>query len=173
SHAYDGTTAADELHALIAAAHIATPFVYVGHSLGANFAQIYAARYPRDIEALVLIEPGVPADLREDFAGTAADARAMDTHCTAICTAGWVIGALGVSRFVVNHVHTGATNFADHSAEQAQYQASTARTSAAAVTAAYLNALPKIAFEIEAAHTTVPTLVLASSIAPPPDADET
>ena len=63
AHAFDGVTAADELHALLPAAGIARPFVYVGHSLGGNFAQIYAARYPHDVEALILIEPGYPRDL--------------------------------------------------------------------------------------------------------------
>jgi pimeloyl-ACP methyl ester carboxylesterase len=156
-----------------ATAHIKAPFVYVGHSLGANFAQIYAARYPGDVEALVLIEPGVPADLLEDFHGTHADALAMDTRCTAICIVGWIAGELGISRLVVNHIVTGSKGFANAPQAQAQYQASAARASASGVSVAYLNALPRIAVEVMRAKTSAPVLILASAIAPPPDDGET
>ena len=37
---HDGIAAAEELDAIVQAAHIPTPFAYVGHSLGATFAQI-------------------------------------------------------------------------------------------------------------------------------------
>ena len=60
---HDGAAAADELSALVVAAKIPRPFFYVGHSLGANFAEIYYARHPADIAGLVLFEPGDPKDL--------------------------------------------------------------------------------------------------------------
>lgn len=59
----DGMSAASELSKIVAAAGIATPFVYVGHSLGANLAQVFAAQHPNEVEALILIEPGDPKDL--------------------------------------------------------------------------------------------------------------
>jgi pimeloyl-ACP methyl ester carboxylesterase len=75
-NSYDGLAAADELAALVAAGRIQTPFIYVGHSLGANFAQSYYAKYPKSIAALVLLEPGNPKDLLEDFHGSRAEAMA-------------------------------------------------------------------------------------------------
>lgn len=48
---------ADDLHALIAAAHIKTPVVMVGHSLGTNIVRRYADVYPADIAAIVLLDP--------------------------------------------------------------------------------------------------------------------
>jgi pimeloyl-ACP methyl ester carboxylesterase len=174
-HAYDGATAADELYAMTAAAGIATPFVYVGHSLGANFAQICAARYPGDIEALVLIEPGVPTDILEDFHGTRAEALAMPATCGGLCIAGWIAGGLGVSRFVINHVYTGASSFDHQQVAIGQYHASAARAAMPGVSAAYYAALPKIAWQVNdaAPPRTIPVLVLASAIAPPPDGGET
>lgn len=174
AHAYDAVTAADELHALAGAAHIARPFTYVGHSLGANFAQVYAARYPGDVNALVLIEPGVPEDMLEDFHGSRAEALAMPATCDAVCGTAWVMSALGIPRLIVTYVQTGATNLGDAPVALAQYRAGAARTSAAGVSLAYLRALPKIAWQVRDAKLprTVPVLVLASEIAPPPDAGE-
>ncbi|HXC56419.1 MAG TPA: alpha/beta hydrolase [Rhizomicrobium sp.] len=175
AHAYDGVTAADELHALLAPAGIAAPFVYVGHSLGANFAQIYASRYPHDLAALVLIEPGVPADVLEDFHGSRADALALPATCGGLCIAGWIAGALGVTRFVVNHVHTGTASFDGDQAAIARYRADAARTAMAGASAAYYAALPKIMVQVEDAGRPgpLPVLVFASAIAPPPDDGDT
>src|SRR5262245_14170105 len=52
-------TAADsvaDLHALVAAAGIATPFVIVGHSYGGLVIRLYAMTYPRDVDGMVLID---------------------------------------------------------------------------------------------------------------------
>ena len=50
------TEAADELHALVHAAGIETPFVLAAHSLGGAIARLYASAYPEDVSGLVLIE---------------------------------------------------------------------------------------------------------------------
>ena len=47
----------DELKNLLEAAAIPGPYVLVGHSLGALNLQIFAARYPEDVAALVLLDP--------------------------------------------------------------------------------------------------------------------
>lgn len=47
----------EELHALLANAREEGPFVLAGHSLGAAFARVYAARYPEETAALVEIDP--------------------------------------------------------------------------------------------------------------------
>jgi len=53
----DIAASADDLHALIKAAHIATPVVLVGHSLGTNIVRRYADTHASDVAALVLLDP--------------------------------------------------------------------------------------------------------------------
>src|SRR5262245_31841292 len=45
-----------DLHALVAAAGIATPFVIVGHSYGGLVVRLYAMTYPGDVDGMVLID---------------------------------------------------------------------------------------------------------------------
>ncbi|HEY4943873.1 MAG TPA: alpha/beta hydrolase [Rhizomicrobium sp.] len=175
AHAYDGVTAADELHALLPAAGISTPFVYVGHSLGANFAEIYGARYPRDVEALVLIEPGAPSDLLGNFDPISRPAAlAMPATCGAACTAAWAAGYLGVPRFIVHFIFTGAGSMGGDPDTLARYHAGASRSSAGAAGIAYFAALPKTCFQVSdiAGFGALPVLIFASSIAPPSDPGE-
>jgi pimeloyl-ACP methyl ester carboxylesterase len=46
----------DELHALVAAASIESPFVLVGHSLGGLNARFYAHRFPEQVDGMVLVD---------------------------------------------------------------------------------------------------------------------
>ena len=48
--------AAADLHALVAAVHIATPFVIVAHSYGGLIARLYAMTYPADVNGMVLVD---------------------------------------------------------------------------------------------------------------------
>lgn len=48
--------AADELHALVHAAGIETPFVLAAHSLGGAIARLYASAYPEDVSGMVQID---------------------------------------------------------------------------------------------------------------------
>jgi pimeloyl-ACP methyl ester carboxylesterase len=47
----------EELESLLQALPIPGPYVLVGHSLGALNVQVYAARHPRDVAGLVLLDP--------------------------------------------------------------------------------------------------------------------
>ena len=49
--------AARELHALLAAAVIAPPYVVVGHSLGGAYARRFAQLFPEDVAGVVLLDP--------------------------------------------------------------------------------------------------------------------
>jgi len=142
STGYDGVAAADELAALVRAAKISTPFIYVGHSLGANYAQIYYGKRPQDVSALVLMEPGDPKDLLEDFHGTRAEAMSAQ-DCGATCYAAAAAGFLGVGRLVAltapGHSFAGRT--------RQEYRAGLARPSYPMAVAATLSAIPKTAFE--------------------------
>lgn len=46
-----------DLHALIVAAHLRTPLLLVGHSLGSNIVRRYAVEYPADVAGMVLVDP--------------------------------------------------------------------------------------------------------------------
>lgn len=48
---------AQDIHALVASAHLATPLVVVGHSLGGFNVKLYAALYPDEVAGLVLLDP--------------------------------------------------------------------------------------------------------------------
>lgn len=50
--------AVDDLHALLAKAGIAPPYVMVGNSSGGAQVQLYTYRYPDEVKALVLVEAG-------------------------------------------------------------------------------------------------------------------
>lgn len=48
--------AVEELHALVHAAGIETPFVLAAHSLGGAIARLYISAYPEDVSGLVLVD---------------------------------------------------------------------------------------------------------------------
>jgi pimeloyl-ACP methyl ester carboxylesterase len=66
------TEVTDELRALLRGAAVEGPYLLVGHSLGGLYAHHYATRFPRDVAALLLLDPAhedynssMPAQLRE------------------------------------------------------------------------------------------------------------
>jgi pimeloyl-ACP methyl ester carboxylesterase len=156
----DALTASDRLAALVRKARIATPFVYVGHSLGANFAEVYRDRHPADVSALVLIEPGVPEDLLEDFHGSRAEAMAA-SDCDLTCYAAVAATALGVVR--LSSLAVGHKNLDD--AHRSLYRAFLARPTSLMTALASLNAAVKTAYEDLDVHGygDTPLVVLASS----------
>ena len=56
---------AEDLYALVHAAHMALPVILVGHSLGTNIVRRYADKHPADIAGLVLVDP--PPQRISDF----------------------------------------------------------------------------------------------------------
>lgn len=55
----DASAAVRDLHALLARAGIAAPYVLVAHSLAGLYAPLYADRYPPEVVGMVLVDPGV------------------------------------------------------------------------------------------------------------------
>jgi pimeloyl-ACP methyl ester carboxylesterase len=49
----------EELHALIPRTGLTPPYTIVGHSLGGFVAQLYAARYPNEVNGVVLVDPSI------------------------------------------------------------------------------------------------------------------
>jgi pimeloyl-ACP methyl ester carboxylesterase len=168
SGGHDGLAAADELASIVKAAHIPTPFVYVGHSLGGNFGQIYFGSHPQNVSALVLLDPGDPKDMLEDFHGTRKEAMAAP-DCGPLCYAATAAGYLGVTRLAAQ---AAGKSFGERRAE---YCAGLSRPASAKEAAAYFSALPKTAYEnIDVAgFGKAPVLVLTSSELRKPEGKET
>lgn len=57
----------EELHAALARAGVAPPYVLVGHSFGGQNMRLYASRHPADVVGLVLVDAQHP-DLARRFA---------------------------------------------------------------------------------------------------------
>ena len=53
----DGRNIASELHAALQNARIPGPYILVGHSLGGPYARIFAGMYPKEVAAMVLVDP--------------------------------------------------------------------------------------------------------------------
>ena len=155
---HDGHAVALELRAIVEAAKIDRPFIYVGHSLGANFAQIYRSRFPSDVAALVLLEPGDPKDLLEDFDGTRGEAMAAP-DCNWTCSAATALSHLGIARLAMMIADPGAKNLPPYI--RALYRAGLSRASTLRTTVAYLNVLSKIAYQSIDAQSFGDTPVLA------------
>jgi len=61
---FDPAAVPDQLRTLLEGARERGPYVLVGHGLGASFATMYAAQFPTDVRALVLVDApsaGAPA----------------------------------------------------------------------------------------------------------------
>jgi pimeloyl-ACP methyl ester carboxylesterase len=54
-------SAVDDLHALLHSAHVAGPYVLVGHSLGGLLTRLYAHRHPAEVAGVVLVD-ATPVD---------------------------------------------------------------------------------------------------------------
>jgi pimeloyl-ACP methyl ester carboxylesterase len=64
-HPQDGTAAAEDLHALLAAAGETGPYVLVGHSTGGPYAMTYAANYAEEVAGMVLLDSTSPEQFNE------------------------------------------------------------------------------------------------------------
>jgi pimeloyl-ACP methyl ester carboxylesterase len=75
----DAEQIARELHALLAATHIAPPYVLVGHSAGGLFIRVFAHLYPGEVAGLVLVDPATEETYERMPKATPADwAQVMD-----------------------------------------------------------------------------------------------
>lgn len=122
---YDGISAADELHQLLQKAELNTPFIYVGHSLGANLGQIYYHQYPSDLKALVMLEPADPAiflaEMGEDK-GKTVERGQLIKECGMRCVMSSFMSNIGVVRVALNQVEL-ANDPLFHTQALAEYKA--------------------------------------------------
>jgi pimeloyl-ACP methyl ester carboxylesterase len=168
---FDAASLTDEVHAIVEAAKIPKPFVYIGHSLGANIGEIYATRHPQEVAALVLIEPGFPKWLLEDFTGTRESAMAIGA-CDWQCDAALLLGHLGLVRLAAAILEPGAKSLPVPAARQ--YRAGLSRPQTLRSIVATLQALPKTAHQIADIKSfgATPVLTLASERPFEPEAGE-
>jgi pimeloyl-ACP methyl ester carboxylesterase len=169
--AHDIASQADRISTIVTAARIPKPFVYVGHSLGANIAMVYRERHPGDVAAVVLIEPGVPRDMLEDFHGTRAEAMQV-TDCGLACHAAEVATWFGVTRLGARLAGAGSKTLDE--GMRRQYLIGLGRPAQIRTTVATLDTLPKSAYQLDAIRTfgDTPVLVLSSSEPRKRDSDE-
>jgi pimeloyl-ACP methyl ester carboxylesterase len=168
--ALDGLSAARELRTLVERGQLPRPFVYVGHSLGANLGQVYFGRYPEDLAGLVLIDPGTPVDLLEDFHGDRAAALRL-TGCGPQCTAAWLATRLGVTRLAAHWAGSRSMT----PTLKAWYRFGLAQPSTAATIIGYLALLPKTAYQVLAVgdYHDLPLTIIYSEKTRRPEGTET
>ncbi len=84
----DINAAVADLHALVAALKFKTPVLMVGHSLGSNIVRRYAELYPRQVSALVLLDPAAhqEAEFSAAWAEAERDSRASAIAFISTCT---------------------------------------------------------------------------------------
>ncbi len=54
-----------DLHSLLTHAHIAPPYVLVGHSIAGLYDRVYVDRHPREVAGMVLVDPGFPYQIQQ------------------------------------------------------------------------------------------------------------
>ena len=169
---YDIATASSELHLLLRASEVPLPVVLVGHSLGANIAAHYAAAHPEDLAGVVLVDPGVPEDMLEDFRGTETEALAID-DCGWKCGAGAAAARTGLVRLAMRMAGAGSKTLTP--AENARYRAEMSRPSSLRAAVGSLVFLPKSALQARDARGfgDVPVTVVYSGDTRKPEGDET
>jgi len=115
---------ADELHELLWRAAVPPPYLFVGHSFGGLVVRLLAARHPKNVAGLILLEPAAP----EDWAEPTTEQRALIARGARLCGYGATaarrglaravsalvgVGALGAARVLVKIVSRGGLQRAD------------------------------------------------------------
>src|ERR1051326_5775402 len=168
---HDVAAMADQVFSIVHAAKIQTPFIYVGHSLGANVGEIYQQKHPKEIAALVLLEPGYPKWLLEGaaFRGGRAQALAMP-DCDWKCPVTLVAGYLGWPR-IVAHLVIGTQSHMRGDVKD-RYIAGLGRVHTPVTIVATLSTLPRTAYQIDAIKSFGDTPVITFASARPTEPDK-
>jgi pimeloyl-ACP methyl ester carboxylesterase len=169
---HDVASLAEQVFKIVHAANIPTPFIYVGHSLGANIGEIYLGKHPQDLAALILLEPGFPKWLLDQFP-TPREAAMASADCDWQCDAATVAGYLGVGRLAGTIMRPGAKSLPPDAA--AQYRIGLARPNTLRAIVATLYVLPKTAYQVMDIKSfgQTPVLTIASERPVEPDEGET
>jgi pimeloyl-ACP methyl ester carboxylesterase len=63
----DGTHVVDELRSLLRSKGLKPPYILVGHSLGGLYMQLFARRYPDEVNALILVDSTHPSQFKDKY----------------------------------------------------------------------------------------------------------
>jgi pimeloyl-ACP methyl ester carboxylesterase len=85
----------DDLHAVITALKITTPYVLVGHSFGGFVLRVYAQRFPEELAGIILVDPLTP----EEWTNPQRAQRWQLWRGVWFSRAGAALGSFGVVRF--------------------------------------------------------------------------
>jgi pimeloyl-ACP methyl ester carboxylesterase len=105
----DAEQIVSELQKLLEQVQIAPPYVLVGHSFGGLTIRLFAARYPEQVAALVLIDPVVPGEWNPPGERNERSIRVGSRILRRAAS----VSRLGVLRFLAFLLHSGATAIAD------------------------------------------------------------
>lgn len=100
----------DELHLALEKAGIAPPYILVGHSFGGLTMQLFAARFPKEVAGMVLIDAVVAAEWDPPSEQDARNSRVG----AKVCRRSAVLARIGVIRFVASLLNSPLKNVAGH-----------------------------------------------------------
>jgi pimeloyl-ACP methyl ester carboxylesterase len=98
----------DELHNLLHRISVPPPYVLVGHSFGGLTMPLFAARFPNEVAAIVLVDPVAPAE----WDPPSDHDRKQTLIGAAICRRAAFLARIGLLRFVAFLLTTPAKNLA-------------------------------------------------------------
>ena len=182
----------DELHALLRAAAAPAPYLLVGHSYGGLLVRAYAARYPREVAGLVLVDP-VSVD-----AWSVPSAAQLQTirRGAALARRGALLARLGLVRFALHLLLAGGSRFPKWIARAAGGRGESVASRLVTevrklppecwpmvrshwcdpkcflAMAAYLESLPENAAALDAAVSSAPLTILSAATATPAERKE-
>jgi len=100
----------EELHTLLERAEIPPPYVLVGHSFGGLTMPLFAARFPKEVSGMVLVDPVAPAEWNppseHDLKLTRIGAQ--------VCRRAAILAGFGLIRFVAFLLTTRIKDLAAH-----------------------------------------------------------
>lgn len=85
----------EDLHAVVTALNVPTPYVLVGHSYGAFILRVYAQRFPEELAGIILVDPLTP----EEWTKPNRAQRRQLWRGVWFSRAGAALGGIGVVRF--------------------------------------------------------------------------
>ncbi|HEV2740315.1 MAG TPA: alpha/beta hydrolase [Candidatus Elarobacter sp.] len=96
----DANAIVTDLHTTLQRAHIAPPYVLVGHSSGGLYALLYANRYLHDVAGMVLVDPSFPNEAQAYYAVSPSMKRmnAAEVNDYKFCYQAAVHGKLNINR---------------------------------------------------------------------------
>lgn len=98
-----------DLHALLERASVHPPYVLVGHSFGGLTVPLFAARFPKEVTGVVLIDPVVPAEWHSPSDHN----RRLVCIGAKVCRRAAILSQIGLIRLIAALITSGAKKYAN------------------------------------------------------------